>query len=59
LIDPPSPHENDAALSTAMNDGYRLIPVRRQAADAGSSPALVSGMGGTSGVVLVEVFEVL
>ena len=40
LIDPPSPHENDAALSTAMNDGYRLIPVQRQAADAGSSPAL-------------------
>ncbi len=40
LIDPPSPHENDAALSTTMNDGYRLIPVQRQAADAGSSPAL-------------------
>ena len=40
LIDPPSPHENDAALSTAMNDGYRLVPVQRQAADAGSSPAL-------------------
>ena len=40
LIDPPSPHENDAALSTAMNHGYRLVPVQRQAADAGSSPAL-------------------
>ena len=40
LIDPPSPHENDAALSTAMNHGYRLVPVQRQVADAGSSPAL-------------------
>lgn len=47
------------ALVIYVGTAFAGLGRAQVATPPGSSPALVSGMGGTSGVVLVEVFEVL